>query len=90
MSMGSVEIKVRGAILTIYYNEDNLSIERIFAAECDDILPLLNKPGAMAEIESKMDAEIKMEREQLAYLAEQDAPAFNTPEWHDQKARAEA
>ena len=64
--MKTMEITVRGALLTVHYNPENYGINKIYAAECDDILPLLIG-YVRIEIYDAVSAQIKLDQINEAY-----------------------
>ena len=71
--MKTLETTIRGVLLTIEYDDETGEIEKIYAADGDSILPLLDSEGLMDEIYVVLMAHDALEAAGAAYEAEVEA-----------------
>ena len=71
--MKTLETKIRGVLLTIEYDDETSEVEKIYAADGDNILPLLESEDALGEIYDAVMAHDASEAADAAYEAEVEA-----------------
>lgn len=64
--MNSVEITVRGVVMTVYYATGTAFVEGIYIDGNDDCYPLFKDAPVMIEIMDAMIKEIQIERNAIA------------------------
>jgi predicted hydrolase (HD superfamily) len=71
--MKTLETTIRGVLLTIEYDDETCEVEKIYAADGDNILPLLCSEDALGEIFDAVMAHDASEAADAAYEAEVEA-----------------
>ena len=71
--MKTLETTIRGVLLTIEYDDETGEIEKIYAADGDNILALLEAEDVFGEIDDAVMAHDASEAADAAYEAEVEA-----------------